>query len=315
MNDFALKETMVRLTQSNVNICLGLLGVFFMVALMHSIIKNLIQGEPTKIVPIISLFISCFLLIIYVPIVNGITIFTNGMAELFPAPDLAEAWQTSWSDWMGAAWSFVKGDNMNFTQKLVAANGTYLIKLLMNYIQDFTLYFMFVVGPISFLFDLFPLFRGTANRWFIYTFSIAMWDVTFAILDQFLYGYLTLYNDVNPHMWMGLTPFADGGMIYHTITCLMFMIMYIFVAFLTTLYVTRSDAAALGAKVFSVAALGTAIAVRGATMGMSAVASKGVSQATPSGNTPAASPPPPPPKSKPHPYYNHRPDNRNPEGF
>lgn len=274
MNEFALKFTMIEMTEGMVDICLNLLIAFFGIAFVWNLFNSFLKtGNSTSLSSIFSLFISAFLIILYIPVVNISLGFTQAMADLFPSPDIGVLWSNTWTEWMGAAWSFLKGENWNILQKIVAGNGTYLIKKIIEYMQLITIGILVVVGPLALLMDILPIFKGTAIKWLLGLIIVGMWSVTMGILDQFFYSYLNLYSSATPHYFIGGigTPFGDAGMVFHTIICCVFMLLYFLVPFITTLWIGRSDAASLGGKAFSIAALGTAIAIRGATMGVSAM--------------------------------------------
>jgi len=275
MNEFALRWTMMSLTQQTVDVCLTLLAAFFGIALIWNVFNSMMKtGRLTSLGTIFGLFVSAILLVLYIPIVNMAMLFTQGMADLFPSPDIGVLWSNTWSDWMAAGWSFVKGENFNIFQKIVAGNGTYLIRKIIEYLQLLTIAILVVVGPLALLMDLIPVFKGTAIKWFLGLITVGMWSVTFGILDQFFYGYLNLYSLATPHFYLFNVggPFADSGMIFHTLISCVFMLLYFLVPFITALWIGRSDAASLGGKMFSIGALGAAIAIKGATMGAGAMA-------------------------------------------
>jgi len=274
MNEYTLRYTMIEMTEGMVSICLNLLIAFFGLAFVWNVFNSILKtGKLTNLSSIFSLFISAFLLVLYIPVVNVAIVFTQGFADLFPSPNIGVLWSNTWSEWMNAAWQFVKGENSNILQKIVAGNATYLIRKAIEYLQLLTISILVVVGPLALLMDIVPIFKGTAIKWFLGLIIVGMWSVTFGVLDQLFYGYLNLYSATTPHLYFATitVPFADGGMIFHSIICAVFMLLYFLVPFITTLWIGRSDAASLGGKVFSIGALGAAIAIRGATMGSSAM--------------------------------------------
>jgi len=275
MNEFALRMIMIDMTNGMVEICLNLVIAFFGIGFIMNIFNSILRtGNLTNLSTIISLFISVILLVMYIPIVNVAIGFSESIASFFPSPDIGVLWSNTWSDWMASAWSFVKGENSNILQKMVAGNVTYLIRKIIEYLQLLTISILVVVGPLALLMDLIPLFKGTAIKWFLGLISVGMWSVTFGILDQFFYGYLNLYAQERPHFYLFNVggPFVDSGMIFHTLISCVFMLLYFLVPFITTLWIGRSDAASLGGKMFSIGALGAAIAIKGATMGAGAMA-------------------------------------------
>lgn len=276
MNEYAFRQTMLALTQLTVDIALALVGAFIAIAFLWNMLTALIKtGKPAKLGTLISLFISAFILVLYAPILGITLTFTSGVSEMLPPTDIGVLWSNTWTDWMNNVWLFVKGENMNIMQKIIAGNGTYLIRKVIEYLQIIILGLLTVFGPLAILFDVIPIFKGSAIRWYMSITSIGLWSLTFNVLDQFFHGYLNMYSEVNGHNWLTIAagPFQDQGMLFHTIICIVFMILYCLVPFITTLYIARTDAAALGGKIFSIAALGTAVAVKAGTLGAGFAAS------------------------------------------
>lgn len=152
---------------------------------------------------------------------------------------------------------------------LELATGTIaqLVQVCMLFIQAFLAGFLFVVGPIAFTLSMLPGWGGVMKSWFQSFLSVNLWTVTFAIINKLFAQYsaamaalaATKITTVDQYF----AAYASDGQ--YQVACIIFIIMYLMVPYMTSLIVGSSAAqsfvGAAAGLVASRAAMGAGKAV------------------------------------------------------
>jgi len=262
-----LREIGIEMVGTTHNIALALLSIFFAVALVWNFVQGFIKsGKPVILSSLITMLISALFVILYIPILNGIGAVTCGVINSFPEYDtVSVAYGGTLEEWGMNTLALFFNDESSL-ERLVMANGVGMIKLVIGFLRAIVIAFLAVVGPLAVVLDLLPLFRGTALKWFKGIVIVALWGVTLKILDGFLFTYISDYNGGSSWtFWFGEEIGTDSGLSFF-LTSVCFIVMYLLVPFLTSLYIGSSMVSGMAGKMFSIATLGTAMAVKGTAM-------------------------------------------------
>jgi uncharacterized membrane protein len=122
----------------------------------------------------------------------------------------------------------------------------YGARSILELVRDFVLSFLIIVGPLAILIDIVPIFRGVFKHWFKQYIAVLMWIVSIDILDSFV---------------LAVDELNDGFTIFHNIV---FILMYIMVPYLTSLYIGTQAAGIFMSKAVGV---GTAMLAKGVSAG------------------------------------------------
>lgn len=258
----AIREITVELIGVSHNIALVLLSGLFALALVWNYVQGFIKsGRPVILSTFMGLVLSALFVVFYIPILNGIGTVTCGLIQSFPTYDQTlSLYSDSWSMWG----DFISTET-NWAEKLVMGNAVGIIKNIINFLRAIVIAFLAVVGPLAVAMDIVPLFKGTALKWFKGIVIVALWGLTIKILDGFLFKYLDTYQSGSAWSYFfGFDPTALTDSLSFTLTSVTFLILYILVPFLTSLYIGSSAAGGAASKIFSIAALGSAVAMRSA---------------------------------------------------
>ena len=155
---------------------------------------------------------------------------------------------------------------------LELATGTIaqLVQVCMLFIQAFLAGFLFVVGPIAFTLSMLPGFGGLMKSWFQSYLSVNLWTVTFAIINKLFAQYsaamAALAASKITTVDQYFAQYASDGQ--YQVACIIFIIMYLMVPYMTSLIVGSSAAqsfvGAAAGLVASRAAMGAGKAAGGA---------------------------------------------------
>lgn len=164
---------------------------------------------------------------------------------------------------------------------LELATGTIaqLIQVCMLFIQAFLAAFLFVVGPIAFTLSMLPGFGGLMKSWFQSYLSVHLWTVTFAIINKLFAQYsaamAALAASKITTVDQYFAQYASDGQ--YQVACIIFIIMYLMVPYMTSLVVGSSAAqsfvGAAAGLVASRAAMGAGKAAGGAVNALGSGAS------------------------------------------
>ncbi|MCR5890325.1 hypothetical protein LRS06_21600 [Hymenobacter sp. J193] len=152
---------------------------------------------------------------------------------------------------------------------LELATGTIaqLIQVCMLFIQAFLAGFLFVVGPIAFTLSMLPGWGGLMKSWFQSFLSVNLWTVTFAIINKLFAQYsaamAALAASKITTVDQYFAAYASDGQ--YQVACIIFIVMYLMVPYMTSLIVGSSAAqsfvGAAAGLVASRAAMGAGKAV------------------------------------------------------
>jgi hypothetical protein len=165
---------------------------------------------------------------------------------------------------------------------------TGMIQAIMEFIQSFLLAFLYVSGPIAIAFSLVPGFGGVAKSWLQSLIGIHMWSIAFQVIAG-IFAYYSAHEAAQSassgaNILMNMTGIAQTK---YAVACIVFIVMYIMVPYMSSLIVGSSaadsfvsSAVRIGASLASggAAAGGAALGVAGAgAQGANAAAAGGAS--------------------------------------
>lgn len=163
---------------------------------------------------------------------------------------------------------------------------TSLIQAIMEFIQSFLLAFLYVAGPIAITFSLVPGFGGVAKSWLQSLIGIHMWSIAFQVIAG-VFAHYQAYEAAysNSSAGQALANMTGVAQTKFAVACIVFIVMYIMVPYMSSLIVGSSaadsfvsSAVRIGASLASggAAAGGAALGVAGAgATGANAVAAQG----------------------------------------
>ncbi len=139
---------------------------------------------------------------------------------------------------------------------------TSIIQAIMEFIQSFLLAFLYVSGPIAIAFSFIPGFGGVAKSWLQSLIGIHMWSIAFQIIAGVFVYYsaheAALSASSGAAALMNMTGIAQTK---YAVACIVFIIMYIMVPYMSSLIVGSSAADSF---VGSAMRVGTSVASGGA---------------------------------------------------
>ena len=120
---------------------------------------------------------------------------------------------------------------------------TSIIQAIMEFIQSFLLAFLYVSGPIAIAFSFIPGFGGVAKSWLQSLIGIHMWSIAFQVIAG-LFMYYTAHEAALTHtstaaQLANLTGIAQTK---YAVACIVFILMYIIVPYMSSLIVGSSAA-------------------------------------------------------------------------
>ena len=158
---------------------------------------------------------------------------------------------------------------------------TSIIQAIMEFIQSFLLAFLYVAGPIAIAFSFIPGFGGVAKSWLQSLIGIHMWSIAFQIIAG-LFVYYSAHEAALTHtstaaQLANLTGIAQTK---YAVACIVFIIMYVMVPYMSSLIVGSSaadsfvsSAMRIGASVASGGAAAAPMAAGAASNAAGAVSS------------------------------------------
>lgn len=266
--DAIYADLVVELVYSSVQLAIAMLSLFFVIALSWNFFNNMIQsGRLFKMGSFLGIIVSALCVILYIPIINILSQFICAIIGAYPdSPDLGTSWEASWTDWLNGAWDWMTGSNATFWQQIVSSGAVYVIKLVLGYLRTFILGFLLIVGPLALCLDLVPLLRGLARKWVTGLIVVGMWGLTMKILDYLFFGYMESYLAGTDYFVLSsATLTGDVDAYLYMVINLTMILMYIMTPFLTSMFVGNTMANSMGGKVWGMAMLGGALAVRAGT--------------------------------------------------
>ncbi|MDF7815258.1 hypothetical protein, partial [Hymenobacter sp. YC55] len=146
---------------------------------------------------------------------------------------------------------------------------TGMIQAIMEFIQSFLLAFLYVSGPIAIAFSFIPGFGGVAKSWLQSLIGIHMWSIAFQVIAGLFVFYqaheAAQSTSSGANMLMNMTGIAQTKF---AVACIVFIIMYIMVPYMSSLIVGSSAADSF---VSSALRIGAAVASGGAAAGGAAL--------------------------------------------
>lgn len=139
---------------------------------------------------------------------------------------------------------------------------TSIIQTIMEFIQSFLLAFLYVSGPVAIAFSFIPGFGGVAKSWLQSLIGIHMWSVAFQIIAG-LFVYYSAHESALTHTSTGaqLANLTGIAQTKYAVACIVFIIMYVMVPYMSSLIVGSSAADSF---VGSAMRIGAAVASGGA---------------------------------------------------
>ena len=135
-----------------------------------------------------------------------------------------------------------------------------VVQQIMKFLQQFILGFLYICGPISLTLSVVPAFGQLGLKWLQNFLAVQLWSLTFVLLD-------TLYSFYASSMSGAATGGAAGNADLFTITSAAFILMYVMVPYLTSLFIGSSAAQGFAGSMVGMVT-GAASAAAGVQAGM-----------------------------------------------
>ncbi|WP_208133336.1 MULTISPECIES: hypothetical protein [Hymenobacter] len=135
-----------------------------------------------------------------------------------------------------------------------------VVQQIMKFLQQFILGFLYICGPISLTLSVIPAFGQLGLKWLQNFLAVQLWSLTFVLLD-------TLYSFYASSMSGAATGGAAGDADLFTITSAAFILMYVMVPYLTSLFIGSSAAQGFAGSMVGMVT-GVASAAAGVQAGM-----------------------------------------------
>jgi len=148
---------------------------------------------------------------------------------------------------------------------------TSIIQAIMEFIQSFLLAFLYVSGPIAIAFSFIPGFGGVAKSWLQSLIGIHMWSIAFQIIAG-LFVYYSAHEAAisassGAAQLANLTGIAQTK---YAVACIVFILMYIMVPYMSSLIVGSSAADSFVGSAMRIAASAASGGAAAAPMAASA---------------------------------------------
>ncbi|MHB9147585.1 MAG: hypothetical protein ACYC2U_04085 [Candidatus Amoebophilus sp.] len=222
---------------SSLEVALALLPIFLLIRFSSDYLGSSLQEELTLRALITALFQGFFvliLLILYKELLQILDTFIAHLMEHLGDPDSFAAYLEKSDDrlsevrekhpytwWIISAFSFLVGA----IRKVFSWITLFSVRSMIMHIRGYFLVFSTQVGPLAIAASILPgKLGGTSQVWFKLHLSFLCWGITTAILDRILVS-------------IDLAPWSIEGSIHDLITTAAFLLMYLFVGPLTSVYI------------------------------------------------------------------------------
>ncbi|WP_135498405.1 hypothetical protein [Hymenobacter elongatus] len=259
--------------------CRYITPTFMLIALLYTIGRGFISGHGLAMDwgPILKAVWIFFLLFFYKELIDTLSTGIAGFTRMFATPDGSTAASAlgatiSTSETLSQKTVVEQGvqeiTNLlktitsfsltNILLQLITGEVVLLIRQIMQFIQQFILGFLFVCGPISLCLSVVPAFGQLAIKWLQNFIAVQLWGLSFALLDL-LYTFYTASNSTFGGVFSG--PVAAESDTRQLIVSVAFIMLYLMVPYLTSLFIGSSAAQGF---VGSVVGMATSAAAAGA---------------------------------------------------
>lgn len=165
----------------------------------------------------------------------------------------------------------------------------FVIKLVIDKIQEAILSFVMATGVIALMFSYFPGFDKSFDKWMGYFIAVQLWSLTLVILKIFYdASIISEINRLESALAAGSIRDFRGFsyMINYIANCITYVLMFIMVPFLTTIFMEKGSGAEFLTKMVGLATAGTSV-VASAGKGMMAGGGQLAGMAAKAGITPS----------------------------
>ena len=270
--------------------CRLITPMFMSIALLYTVMGGIFSGRGPGLDwgPIVKATWIFFLLFFYQDLIDtlstGVAAFTalfstdqsaaEALSKLTTPASVATAAKTDSmsigdvvtgaSDMMASAINMVSSFSLsNLLTRLFTGGAVLVVRQIMLFLQQFILGFLYVCGPISLCLTVIPSFGQLAMKWFQNFLAVQLWGLSFALLDT-MYGFYadsaTSPNGIFAGLLNGPMQSVDDSKFM--IISVVFIILYVMVPYLTSLYIGSSAAQGFMGSVVGMAA-GAATAAAG----------------------------------------------------
>ena len=265
--------------------CRYITPTFMLIALLYTIGRGFISGHGLSMDwgPILKAVWIFFLLFFYKELIDTLSMGIAGFTRMFATPDGSTAASAlgatiSTSETLSQKTVVEQGvqeiTNLlktitsfsltNILLQLITGEVVLLIRQIMQFIQQFILGFLFVCGPISLCLSVVPAFGQLAIKWLQNFIAVQLWGLSFALLDL-LYTFYTASNTTFGGVFSA--PVAAESDTRQLIVSVAFIMLYLMVPYLTSLFIGSSAAQGFVGSVVGMAA-SAAAAGAGVSAGM-----------------------------------------------
>ncbi|GAA4509450.1 hypothetical protein GCM10023172_42970 [Hymenobacter ginsengisoli] len=265
--------------------CRFITPTFMLIALLYTVGRGFISGNGLAMDwgPIIKAVWIFFLLFFYKELIDTLSMGIAGFTRLFATPDGSTAASAlgatiSTSETLSQKTVVEQGvdeiSNLlktitsfsltNILMQLVTGEVVLLIRQIMQFIQQFILGFLFVCGPISLCLSVVPAFGQLAIKWLQNFIAVQLWGLSFALLDL-LYTFYTASSTTFGGVFSA--PVAAESDTRQLIVSVAFIMLYLMVPYLTSLFIGSSAAQGFVGSMVGMAA-SAAAAGAGVSAGM-----------------------------------------------
>ncbi|MBG8556081.1 hypothetical protein [Hymenobacter guriensis] len=287
--------------------CRYITPTFMLIALLYTIGRGFISGNGLAMDwgPIIKAVWIFFLLFFYKELIDTLSSGIAGFTRMFATPDGSTAASAlgatiSTSETLSQKTVVEQGAQeianllktitsfslTNILLQLVTGEVVLLIRQIMQFIQQFILGFLFVCGPISLCLSVVPAFGQLAIKWLQNFLAVQFWGLSFALLDL-LYTFYTASNTTFGGVFSA--PVAAESDTRQLIVSVAFIMLYLMVPYLTSLFIGSSAAQGFVGSVVGMAtsaaaaAAGVSAGMAGGGHGVSGAIGRAMSSGGPSG--------------------------------
>lgn len=279
MSGYAIDPAFARACDATVTHVLSgtkiMVGPFLGIALVSTLFRGFVFGNSLQMdwAPLAKATWIFFLLLFYQPLVdtlgNGIGSFTEILApgesaqaaqerSMATAPVVQQAQSGQASEHEVAENSpgaittafdlFSNFGLSGIITWLIKGAATMIIRVIMEFIQQFILGFLYVCGPIALTLSIIPAFSSLAMKWLQNLLAVHMWGLSFALLDTLYANFADAAPTQSGGFFAGVVNFftaGNGNTVNATIFAAQsfaFILLYIMIPYLTSLYIGSTTA-------------------------------------------------------------------------